>query len=710
MKKSLLSIVGVAITAIAFGQFSNNSAPQKMFYNSTSHITENTRVAQNSSRANGNETAALGVDLFKETFAAGLAGDVVNGVANGAWTTSGKGGDGQDNLSAVWEYRGPSTVPSSAVGSRGAYDSGVPIQSPTAAGGFFIFDSDYLDNGGVAANTGLGMAPSPHESYLISPTFSTIGHDFVNVDFNAFFRRGTGDAYLLLSIDGGATWGDSIVIMNRNINANYIIGVAPDFYISESVNFLGNQADCKIAFYFDGISNGNGYYFISVDDVTISSAPDNNLAITSNYLTNQIDTGFQLYYSMVPSAFAHLDTIYLGAKVENRGATDQTNVILSSSVTTPVSANNIESLPITIVAGTKDSLVADEGFVLDKGIGEYSWTYSVESADFVDDIPSDNTLEKITVEVTDSTYARDKNVFGNIYYGPGDAYEVGPIFEIYDTVKATSVTLEIGSETPVGENISIYIYDGSNFLTPIASREFISLTADQIGAEATFSIPEVLLIPGVYLVTFRTYTDAVRFPISLEEADNQTVYLSFNADDIWYYTHEIPVVRLNVSEDLFLCDMVPSAFQNGNNSATISVTKGTAPYTFLWSEGSTTQAVSNLASGNQYSVTVTDANGCEVTDNVDVISGIIESEIEGDITLYPNPNNGEFQLRLDNVENGVYNISVKNIVGQVVYQNVANVSGSYNENVKLPSMLSGIYFMEISNKDGISSVLKFLVK
>jgi hypothetical protein len=57
----------------------------------------------------------------------------------------------------------------------------------------------------------------------------------------------------------------------------------------------------------------------------------------------------------------------------------------------------------------------------------------------------------------------------------------------------------------------------------------------------------------------------------------------------------------------------------GNNSGVcdLTVTGGTSPYTFIWNNGAVTEDINNLTSGN-YSVTVTDANGCTVVINATV--------------------------------------------------------------------------------------------
>lgn len=70
----------------------------------------------------------------------------------------------------------------------------------------------------------------------------------------------------------------------------------------------------------------------------------------------------------------------------------------------------------------------------------------------------------------------------------------------------------------------------------------------------------------------------------------------------------------NLSGNLSISNVVATdeTCSNGFGSVDISVTGGTAPLSYAWSNGPTTQDISNMSSGT-YSVVVTDASGCEAT-------------------------------------------------------------------------------------------------
>ncbi|QLH45633.1 MAG: SprB repeat-containing protein [Bacteroidota bacterium] len=69
-----------------------------------------------------------------------------------------------------------------------------------------------------------------------------------------------------------------------------------------------------------------------------------------------------------------------------------------------------------------------------------------------------------------------------------------------------------------------------------------------------------------------------------------------------------PTLTATTTNYISSCDSintVPAA------TVTVNASGGVPPYMYLWSNGQTSQTISNLATGN-YSVIVTDANGCTV--------------------------------------------------------------------------------------------------
>jgi hypothetical protein len=75
---------------------------------------------------------------------------------------------------------------------------------------------------------------------------------------------------------------------------------------------------------------------------------------------------------------------------------------------------------------------------------------------------------------------------------------------------------------------------------------------------------------------------------------------------------------------------------------------------------------------------------------------------EAVVSVYPTiVSNGQFNLRLENVNAGTYRINAINISGQQIFsQTIAHIGGSSVQTISLPALLSGVYQLKISGKQG----------
>jgi hypothetical protein len=463
--KHLLTLVLIGLTSL----YAQNRSATNLRNSTFSDFTESQSEVANHYQG---ETV-----IWSEDFASGIPTTWMN------YGTADPDGSGPlppaADIDAKWEYRGTTTTPSNATGSRGAYAAGqLPIQSTTAANGFVVFDSDFLDNAGIAGNfCGTGaIACAPHVANLETGMINLVGHPTVDLLFTQYYRRFAGAGgvqtvpatYLDFSTDGGVTWTGNVTL-NAGIAVN--AATTRNSAIALSISqYVGNQDSVKIRFRFDG-----DYYFWQLDDLQIISTPKNRLTFTAGsdgspaqdivYGANQESArmGRMTLKQVRPIAF--------DANCFNSGQNAQTNVKLQMKIfnaTTGAMVQTINSPTIASLASgdtaTWNQLNTYTTSWTPSAVGRYDFTYNLVS-DSVS-IASD-TLG--SVFVTDSVMSLDhgnwNNSIGASYNTTqwGDGSQMTNMQELVNDEMLFGARVYLSSTSQAGAILELSVYDSSAF-------------------------------------------------------------------------------------------------------------------------------------------------------------------------------------------------------------------------------------------------------
>lgn len=124
-----------------------------------------------------------------------------------------------------------------------------------------------------------------------------------------------------------------------------------------------------------------------------------------------------------------------------------------------------------------------------------------------------------------------------------------------------------------------------------------------------------------------------------------------------------------------------------------TVTGGTAPYVYSWSNGATSQDLGGLTPGT-YSLTVTDVNGCISTNDFVVEDTLSISDLSGslaDVIVYPNPSS-----TIATVEsNGstIEKVRLMDMSGKIVFQTETE---ALKVEIQTASLEQGMYFVHVT--------------
>lgn len=497
-----------------------------------------------------------------------------NGIPVG-WTQAGGSiisGTYVPDADAVFEYRGTNTTPSNTVGSRGAYSGAqLPIQSLTRDNGFVIFDSDFLDNNGVAGAFGSGVAASPHQAELVSPVMDLTNTPFPILRFNQFYRKFNGvngnpaATFVVFSRNGGTTWPDTVAL-NTLLPANASTPANDQIQLYLSAQ-LGGAAQARVKFLFMG-----DYYFWMLDDIIIESAPAVDVAAFNPIVrTNQISA---TQYAMVPQRLQQGTTF--SVDIRNRGG----NALTSAQAVADVQLNGTSIFAQTnsvpgpigfgqsVTANLNDPFNANQPGLFMVRMGAVA-------------IPGDavpgNDLVVAPFFITDTVYAIDRGQFA--VYGslgtnsfPNNGSRDGMHFATrYDVplpaIRATSVTALLAPGSTAGTEVMVHIYNSNDLAVSLISSGFYTVTAADIqNGFITVGVPSTVLMQGSYYVSVEAFTNNglstfnIRDDVSLlQPLDASLIYLPIPGQ--WYNNGNAFAIRLNGGAPSSQPQMVNTTFR-----------------------------------------------------------------------------------------------------------------------------------------------------
>ncbi len=141
-----------------------------------------------------------------------------------------------------------------------------------------------------------------------------------------------------------------------------------------------------------------------------------------------------------------------------------------------------------------------------------------------------------------------------------------------------------------------------------------------------------------------------------------------------------------------------------NGSLIFTAAGGTIPYNYTLTPGALVNqtGIFNNLSGNTYSVSITDLNGC-VVDSTGIFLGVTNIDIptvDRGFIVYPNPSSGHFFIELNNQFQKELFINIYNSLGKLVFSDkVSSTEIFVKKEINLTNESKGIFILQIKGHE-----------
>jgi hypothetical protein len=150
---------------------------------------------------------------------------------------------------------------------------------------------------------------------------------------------------------------------------------------------------------------------------------------------------------------------------------------------------------------------------------------------------------------------------------------------------------------------------------------------------------------------------------------------------------------------------------NGTSNGTAVVTTvagGCGTYDYSWSTtpAQTGPIATGLANGT-YTLTITDAYGCEQTEEVTVDSNVgiddLQSAGINSLKAFPNPSKGIFNLQIELAKFDDLQVQIFDMAGKQVFADQLQNTSQYQQQIDLSQAAAGVYMLRVRTSQGMSS-------
>ena len=166
-------------------------------------------------------------------------------------------------------------------------------------------------------------------------------------------------------------------------------------------------------------------------------------------------------------------------------------------------------------------------------------------------------------------------------------------------------------------------------------------------------------------------------------------------------------ITLEEPDALAILLTVTDNWPNGISTITANATGGSQIYDYSWSNGATTQTITNLNVG-YYTITVTDSENCSKDTTVSIGNVAIDDlDAFEQFSIYPNPVQNELIVSLLFKGQMDVTISILNTIGQKVFEKEILNTQNTIETISTQHLSKGVYYLSVETENQ-NKMIKFL--